>query len=70
MVTMQYSREHVAKTLRMTGFPKIAEEALRVLPDPADEDEIAAFLAPHGVTFDDLIDRLGGTNLPLSWPDW
>jgi hypothetical protein len=32
---MQYSREHFALTLRRTGFPEVAEEALRVLPDSA-----------------------------------
>ena len=47
---MQYSREHFALTLRRTGFPEAAGEALRVLPDPVDDDQIAAFLAPYGIT--------------------
>jgi hypothetical protein len=58
---MQYSREHFASTLRRTGFPEAAEEALRVLPDPVEGDQIAAFLAPYGITLDELINRMGGT---------
>jgi hypothetical protein len=46
VVMMHYSREHFALTLRRTGFPEVAEKALRVLPDPVEEDQIAAFLAP------------------------
>ena len=46
VVTMQYSREHFALTLRGTGFPEAAEDALRVLPDPVEGDQIAAFLLP------------------------
>ena len=58
---MWYSREHLAVTLRRTGFPEAAEEALRVLPDPVDGDQIAAFLAPYGITLDELVSRVGGT---------
>jgi hypothetical protein len=57
---MQYSREHLASTLRRTGFPEVAEEALKVLPDPVDEHEIAAFLTPYGITMDELVSRMGG----------
>ena len=58
---MHYSREHFAVTLRRTGFPEVAEKALRVLPDPVEEDQIAAFLAPYGNTLDELVSRMGGT---------
>ena len=51
---MQYSREHFALTLRRTGFPEAAGEALRVLPDPVDDDQIAAFLAPYDITLGEL----------------
>ena len=57
---MQYSRQHLASTLRRTGFPEVAEEALRVLPDPVDGDQIAAFLVPYGITMDELVNRMGG----------
>ena len=59
VVTMQYSREHFASTLRRTGFPEAAGEALRVLPDPVDDDQIAAFLAPYGITL--------GAKLKAGW---
>jgi hypothetical protein len=58
---MQYSREHFASTLRQSGFREVAEEALRVLPDPVEGDQIAAFLAPYGITLDELVSRMGGT---------
>lgn len=58
---MRYSREHFASTLRRMGFPEAAEEATRVLPDPVDGEQIAAFLAPYGITLDELVSRMGGT---------
>ena len=61
MATMQYSRQHLASTLRKTGFPEVAEEAQRVLPDPVDKDQVAAFLSPYGITLGDLVDRMGGS---------
>ena len=39
----------------------MAEEALRVLPDPVESDQIAAFLAPYGITLDEIVSRMGGT---------
>jgi hypothetical protein len=47
--------------LRRTGFPELAEEALRVLPDPVDLDFAAEVLESYGVTRDELIDRMGGS---------
>jgi hypothetical protein len=56
---MPYPRQHFASILRKTGFPEIADEALRVLPDPVDKDQIAAFLAPYGITKDEIASRMG-----------
>jgi hypothetical protein len=61
VVTMQYSRENIAATLRRTGFPEAADEALRALPDPVDGDQVGAFLARYGITLDELVSRMGGT---------
>ena len=47
--------------LRRAGFPELAEEALRVLPDPVDLDSAAEVLESYGVTRDELIDRMGGS---------
>src|SRR5262249_36504653 len=57
---MQHSREHFALTLRLAGFPEVAEEARRALPDPVEEDQIAAFLAPYGITLDERASGMGG----------
>jgi hypothetical protein len=58
---MQYSREAFASTLRKTGLAEAAGEALRVLPDPVDENQIGAFLAQYGITNDELVSRIGGS---------
>jgi len=58
---MQYSREQIASALRKTGFAEAAGEAQRVLPDPVEGDQISAFLAPSGITLDELVSRMGGT---------
>jgi hypothetical protein len=34
---------------------------VRVLPDPVDVNQIAAFLAPYGITLDELTSRMGGS---------
>jgi hypothetical protein len=61
VVTMKFSREQVAETLRRTGFPDAAGEAERGLSDPAEGEQIEEFLAPYGITLDELVDRMGGT---------
>ena len=61
MVAMQVTRQHVVDLLRRTGFPEAADEAMRVLPDPVDIDEAVAWAAPHGITKDELISRMGGS---------
>jgi hypothetical protein len=47
--------------LRRVGLPELAEEALRVLPDPVDLDFAARVLQAYGITKDELIDRMGGS---------
>lgn len=58
---MQSSRQQVVDVLRRTGYPDLAEAALKGLPDPVDLDEAAKFLEPYGITRDVLISRLGGS---------
>jgi hypothetical protein len=47
--------------LRRVGLPELAEEALRVLPDPVDLDFAVRVLQSYGVTREDLINRMGGS---------
>jgi len=58
---MQSSRQHVVDMLHRTGFGAVADEALRLLPDPVDLDRAMEILEPYGVTKDELISRMGGS---------
>jgi hypothetical protein len=58
---LQYSRQEIVATLRRTGFAELADEALRVLPDPVDIDHIEAFCRQHNLNADDLISEMGGS---------
>ena len=61
MAELQYSREEVVAIMRRTGYPELADEAERVLPDPVDSDQLEAFARRHGVTRDDMISGMGGS---------
>ena len=58
---MGYSRQWVVDTLRHLGYQQEADEALRVLPEDVDLEQLQAFGARHGISRDDLIDRMGGS---------
>jgi hypothetical protein len=58
---MQYPRQEIVRNLRRTGYGELADEALRVLPDPVDADQLAAFAQSHGVSRDDIISEMGGS---------
>ncbi len=58
---VQRAKADLIDMLRQTGFERAAEEAERLLPDPADIDEAARILMPYGVTHDELISRMGGS---------
>ena len=57
----QYSRQHVIDVLNRLGYFQLAEEASRALPDPADINEVSAWMMKHGLTYDELISRMGGS---------
>ena len=61
VVAVQFSRQHVVDILRRTGFAEAADEAMRVLPDPVDLDEVMKWAEPYGITKDELISRMGGS---------
>ncbi len=55
------TRRDIIDVLRKTGFAEVADEAARLLPDPVDLDRVAGFLAPYGITKDELISQMGGS---------
>lgn len=57
----QYSRQHVIDLLNRLGHTELAEEASRVLPDPADVHKISAWWMQHGLSLDDLTSQMGGS---------
>ena len=58
---MAYTRQQVADVLRRTGFPEVADDALRLLPDQIDFDQLAIWAERYGITRDELVSRMGGS---------
>jgi hypothetical protein len=58
---MQVSKQSVIDFLRGLGFPDIADEAERDLPDPVELRQVQEFGERHGITRDELINRMGGS---------
>jgi len=61
IVMQQYSRQYVIDLLNRMGYTDLAEEAPRALSDPANIDQLSAWLMQHGLTHDELISRMGGS---------
>ena len=59
MISMGLSRQWVVDTLRRLGYEQEADEALRVLPDQVDRKQLMEFGDQHGISRDELIDRMG-----------
>lgn len=57
----EYSRQHVIDLLNRLGYKQFAEEASQVLPDPVDADTMSAWCAKHGLSRDELVNRMGGS---------
>ena len=58
---MGYSRQWVVDTLRRIGYLQEADEALRVLPDEVDREQLEEFVDRYGISRDELTDRMGGS---------
>jgi hypothetical protein len=58
---MAYSRQWVVDTLRRLGFTQEADEALRVLPDEIDREQLVEFGNRYGLDSSMLTDRMGGS---------
>jgi hypothetical protein len=57
----QYSRQLVVDVLRHGGWPELADEASRTLPDPVDVTQAEAWGIQQGVSFEDLKSRFGSS---------
>jgi hypothetical protein len=57
----QFSRQYVVDVLRHAGWPDLADEASRTLPDPVDAAHLEAWGIQHGVSYDVLQSRFGGS---------
>ena len=61
VMQMAYSRQWVADTLRRSGYEKEADEALRVLPEELDLQQLQEFGDRYGISREDLVSRMGGS---------
>ena len=61
MAMDQYSRQHVVDVLRHAGWSELADEASRTLPDPVDATKLEAWGIQHGISYDVLQSRFGGS---------
>jgi hypothetical protein len=57
-----YSHAEAEQMLRRAGYPQDRiENVLRDVPDPIDPDRDDEAFLKHGLTFDALTDRMGGS---------
>jgi hypothetical protein len=61
VVTVELTRQQVVDVLRKAGLQAMADEALRELPDPVDQEQVAAWAVRYGVNMGELISRMGGS---------
>ena len=62
MIVMEHwSRQHVVDELNRMGYTELAVEASRDLPDPVDIDPLVAWMLQHGLSYDEMVSRLGGS---------
>jgi hypothetical protein len=57
----EYSRQHVVEMLRHAGWPELADEASRTLPDPVNATQLEEWSIQHGYSYDALKSRFGGS---------
>jgi hypothetical protein len=61
VVHMAYSRQWVADSLRRMGYPQAADDALQVLPEEIDRQQLEEFSRRYGISRDELVSRMGGS---------
>lgn len=58
---MAYKRQWLIDTLHRLGYQEVADEAMRVLPEDVELDELKEFTDRHGISRDEIINRMGGS---------
>ena len=58
---MAVSRQWVVDTLRHLGYQSEADEALRVLPEAVEREQLEEFGDKHGISSAELTSRMGGS---------
>jgi hypothetical protein len=58
---MAVSRQWVVDTLRHLGYQSEADEALRVLPEAVEREQLEEFGDQHGISSAELMSRMGGS---------
>jgi len=51
----------VVDVLHTLGYPELADEAARDLPDPVDFNRLGNWLMQHGLTRDAMVSQMGGS---------
>ena len=60
-MAVEIRKPDLVDMLRSAGFPRVADEAMRVLPDPVDREELLEWLERQGVSRDQMISWMGGS---------
>ncbi len=58
---MAYDRQWIIDQLQRLGYTREADEAARTLPDQVSAEELMAWGDRHGISRDEVIDRMGGS---------
>ena len=61
MVQMGYDRKWLVDLLSYLGYTQAADDALRVLPEEVDLQQLQRFADRHGINRDDVISQMGGS---------
>jgi hypothetical protein len=61
VVLVLIPKVELVRVLRNAGLEEVAEEAERSLPEMVDLDRAAEFGLRHGITRDELVNRMGGS---------
>lgn len=58
---MAYTKKWLLEMLRRLGYTEAAEDALREMPDEFDLKQLQDFGKRHGISRDEMTDKMGGS---------